>query len=79
MRLIEKTGEISKWTKSRSSGFDINAVLRLWDKFDLQLSSLSRLHAKVYIADSKAAFVTSANLTRGGLRENYELDCCVMT
>jgi len=33
---------------------------------------LHRLHAKVYVADGSAAFVTSANLTGGGLRGNYE-------
>ncbi len=31
-----------------------------------------RLHAKMYIFDNAAAVVTSANLTRGGLRGNYE-------
>lgn len=54
------------------SGFDISALLKLWDRFDLQVSSLGKLHAKVYVADNHAAFVTSANLTRGGLKENYE-------
>lgn len=54
------------------AGFDVGALLGLWDSFDLLVSSLEKLHAKVYIADQKAAFLTSANLTRGGLRENYE-------
>ena len=54
------------------SGFDIEALPRLWDTFNVSISSLPKLHAKIYIADSDAAFLTSANLTRGGLRENYE-------
>lgn len=54
------------------SSFDIDCLFRLWDKFNLGVSSLGRLHAKVYIADSRVAFITSANLTRGGLKENYE-------
>lgn len=54
------------------TGFDIAAVLKLWDKFELKVSSLGKLHAKIYAADKRIAFVTSANLTRGGLRENYE-------
>ncbi len=54
------------------AGFDLGALLKLWDKFDLRVSSLGKLHAKIYIADSRVAFITSANLTRGGLRENYE-------
>jgi phosphatidylserine/phosphatidylglycerophosphate/cardiolipin synthase-like enzyme len=33
---------------------------------------LPRLHAKVYIADSKRAIVTSGNLTAGGLFQNFE-------
>jgi hypothetical protein len=33
---------------------------------------LPRLHAKVYIADTRAAIVTSGNLTAGGLIQNYE-------
>jgi hypothetical protein len=54
------------------TGFDIDALLSLWARFDVQVSSLGKLHAKTYIADSRIAFVTSANLTRGGLVENYE-------
>ncbi len=33
---------------------------------------LPRLHAKVYVADTEAAIVTSGNLTSGGLVQNYE-------
>ncbi len=54
-----------------SAALDIGALLRLWDKLPLKVSSLSKPHAKVYIADEKVAMITSANLTRGGLRENY--------
>ncbi len=36
------------------------------------LTHLPRLHAKVYIADSRLAVVTSGNLTEGGLSRNYE-------
>ena len=38
---------------------------------------LPGLHAKVYIADGKAAIITSANLTAGGLFRNYEYGVCV--
>ena len=40
--------------------------------FDLEVTHLPQLHAKVYIADASAAFVTSANLTAGGLYRNRE-------
>ena len=60
------------WVNVTGSGFDIECLLKLWDRFNLSISSLGKLHAKVYIADNRVAFITSANLTRGGLRENYE-------
>jgi hypothetical protein len=37
-----------------------------------KITHLPRLHAKLYVADSTAAIVTSANLTRAGLDLNYE-------
>lgn len=33
---------------------------------------LPRLHAKVYVADTKCAIITSGNLTAGGLMRNHE-------
>lgn len=36
------------------------------------VSHLPALHAKVYVADHQRAIVTSANLTAGGLKANYE-------
>jgi phosphatidylserine/phosphatidylglycerophosphate/cardiolipin synthase-like enzyme len=42
-----------------------------------QLVSLPRLHAKVYIADSCRALVTSANLTSAGLDHNFEYGICL--
>lgn len=41
-------------------------------KNNIEVKSYSRLHAKTYIFDSKKAIVTSANLTLGGLQNNYE-------
>ncbi|MFA5783697.1 MAG: phospholipase D-like domain-containing protein [Phycisphaerae bacterium] len=38
----------------------------------LSLIHLPKLHAKVYVSDTQAAIVTSANLTFGGLVRNYE-------
>ena len=37
-----------------------------------KLIALSNLHAKVFVADQKAAIVTSGNLTRSGLDSNLE-------
>ena len=43
----------------------------------IDVRSLTRLHAKVYIFDSNLALVTSANATDGGLRRNWE--CGILT
>jgi HKD family nuclease len=39
---------------------------------DTVVHHLPGLHAKVYVADTREAIVTSANLTAGGLDQNYE-------
>lgn len=54
------------------AGFDFESLLMLGNHFEITVSSLENLHAKIYIADTSLALVTSANLTLGGLRENYE-------
>jgi hypothetical protein len=41
-------------------------------KNNIEVKSYSRLHAKTYIFDSQKAIVTSANLTLGGMQNNYE-------
>lgn len=52
---------------------DPAAIRTLWDAVpDFTLLHLPKLHAKVYVGDFRCAIVTSANLTGGGLRRNYE-------
>ena len=52
---------------------DVDALVRLGDHLpQFTLTHLPSLHAKVYVADSRAAVVTSGNLTEGGLRGNIE-------
>jgi phosphatidylserine/phosphatidylglycerophosphate/cardiolipin synthase-like enzyme len=49
------------------------ALLNICSVFpDTTISSLEKLHAKVYIVDELFAVITSANLTNGGLRSNFE-------
>ncbi|MDR0349089.1 MAG: phospholipase D family protein [Tannerella sp.] len=49
------------------------ALLKICASFsNIVISSLERLHAKVYIIDVSFAVITSANLTNGGLRSNFE-------
>lgn len=49
------------------------ALLELYKQFtQVKISSLGRLHAKVYLIDDKIGIITSANLTGGGLISNFE-------
>lgn len=49
------------------------ALLRLYKEFThVKISSLGRLHAKVYLVDDQMGVITSANLTNGGLINNFE-------
>lgn len=52
---------------------DIGALVHLTQAItDSTVTYLPSLHAKVYIADTKTAIVTSGNLTHGGLAGNQE-------
>jgi phosphatidylserine/phosphatidylglycerophosphate/cardiolipin synthase-like enzyme len=49
------------------------ALLKMYDAFKkTTISSLDKLHAKIYIIDESFAVITSANLTYGGLKTNFE-------
>lgn len=50
-----------------------SALLEFYKQFSrVKISSLGRLHAKVYLIDDKIGIITSANLTSGGLINNFE-------
>jgi hypothetical protein len=52
---------------------DPDAILELAHSFPhAKIHHLPRVHAKVFVADRHVAIVGSANLTQGGIRENYE-------
>jgi len=49
------------------------ALLELCKQFThIKISSLGKLHAKVYLIDNEIGIITSANLTSGGLVNNFE-------
>ncbi|MDR3111802.1 MAG: phospholipase D-like domain-containing protein, partial [Elusimicrobiota bacterium] len=49
------------------------ALLRMHNTFKKTVvSSLNKLHAKIYIIDETYAIITSANLTYGGIKSNFE-------
>ena len=57
----------------RNRGISPAGLLRLYERVrELNVSSLGRLHAKVYLIDNRAAVITSANLTSSGLTSNFE-------
>ncbi len=60
--------------KNVLGGFtDPFALLDLYENFNrVNVSSLGRLHAKVYLIDDRMGIITSANLTGGGLVGNFE-------
>lgn len=56
-----------------SGSLDITALVYLVETIPgSTVTYLPNLHAKIYIADTKAAVVTSANLTNSGMAGNYE-------
>ena len=59
---------------SLSSGsLDAAALAQFADSLPATLVlSQPHLHAKIYLADEHAAIITSANLTQGGLKRNWE-------
>lgn len=61
--------------RSLSEGaVDALALQRLCERVPgTTVRHLRNLHAKAYVADARSAIVSSANLTDGGLRRNYEL------
>lgn len=51
---------------------DISALRRLVE-LGAQVRGVQRLHTKLYLFDADHAVITSANMTKGGLRKNHEL------
>lgn len=60
-----------KLTNFYRSSSDLTA-LKYFIENQVQVRNYPTLHAKTYIFDSERAIITSANLTLGGLQNNYE-------
>lgn len=61
-----------------SGGLDVEALLLLATRFSQSLVvTLPRLHAKVYVADTRMALIASANLSPSGLDTNFEYGVCL--
>lgn len=59
-------------TSAQDESLDLSALSLFAERPNSTVTTLSRLHAKVFVADERAAIVTSGNLTAGGLDRNYE-------
>jgi hypothetical protein len=56
-----------------SGATDVSAICDLINAFrHMEIRFLPSIHAKVYVADDKVAIITSANMTKGGLLNNFE-------
>jgi hypothetical protein len=56
-----------------SGATDVSAICDMAEAFpQMEVRFLPSIHAKVYIADEKLAVITSANMTNGGLLNNFE-------
>lgn len=56
-----------------SGSLDVAAVLHMVQSLaNSSVTYLPSLHAKIYVADDKAAIITSGNLTSNGLSVNHE-------
>lgn len=60
-----------KLTNFYRKSSDLTALKYFIDK-QMEVRNFPTLHAKTYIFDSERAIITSANLTLGGLQNNYE-------
>jgi len=71
-----KDAKISLLTCYKLNSFYRNssdiAALKFFIENNVNVRNYPRLHAKTYIFDSEKAFITSGNLTLGGLQNNYE-------
>ena len=68
--------KISLLTSYKLNSFYRNSsdltALRSFIQSQIEVRNYPTLHAKTYIFDSERAIITSANLTLGGLQNNYE-------
>lgn len=56
-----------------SGSLDLEALSTFFERRNrAEVVSLPRLHAKIYVADTRRALLTSANLTPAGLDHNFE-------
>ena len=56
-----------------SGATDVSAICDLADAFrQMEVRFLPSIHAKAYIADDQVAVISSANMTNGGLLNNFE-------
>ncbi|HCO93202.1 MAG TPA: hypothetical protein DIU00_04495 [Phycisphaerales bacterium] len=72
----QREAKISLLTSYKLNSFYLNSsditALKFFIENNVNVRNYPKLHAKTYIFDSEKAFITSGNLTLGGLQNNYE-------
>lgn len=62
----------------RAGSLDPEALIKLMDHCNAEIAAFGNgLHAKVILVDNSTAIVTSANLTLGGLDNNFEIGLAI--
>lgn len=60
-----------------ASGVSSLSALKFSVESEAKIYGIKNLHSKIYLFDTRLAIITSANLTNGGLLNNYECGLCV--
>lgn len=74
-KFCRKGGKLSVFMRASDSDYSLGLSDNLQEEIaELggEVIAVDCLHAKIYLADRREAIITSANLTKGGIENNYE-------
>jgi hypothetical protein len=74
-KFCRKGGKLSVFMRASDSDYSLGLSDNLQEEISElggEVIAVDCLHAKIYLADRREAIITSANLTRGGIENNYE-------
>jgi phosphatidylserine/phosphatidylglycerophosphate/cardiolipin synthase-like enzyme len=74
-KFCRKGGRLSVFMRASDSDYSLGLSDNLQEEITElggEVIAVNCLHAKIYLADRREAIITSANLTKGGIENNYE-------
>jgi phosphatidylserine/phosphatidylglycerophosphate/cardiolipin synthase-like enzyme len=74
-KFCRKGGKLSVFMRASDSDYSLGLSDNLAEEISElggEVIAVDCLHAKIYLADRREAIITSANLTKGGIENNYE-------